>query len=126
VSLAGHPRSNGFDCDDNTAQGNCFPHPDFILGSKSPMTRGEKAFVIGDAKWQATTLNWYFKNPRRYRQWQAITGFARQHTYSKTTLFITFARGDKRRFEQVKRQMQKDHAAKGVIVVVIPMTNLNF
>ena len=125
VSTAGEPESDGFVCGDNRMQGNKFPHPDFILSSEAPGLGG-KSYLVGEAKWQSTTLQWYFRNPQRYRQWQAITGYAKKKTYSKVALFITFARGDKERFKQIKERMKRDNLSKGVNIIVIPLTNLKF
>ncbi len=126
ISVDGEPKSNGFDCDDlKSPQGNKYPHPDFVLSSSEPKSK-QPAYVVGEAKWQATTLRWYFYKPQSKSQWRAITAYAREHTYSKTALFITFARGDKNVFKNVVQQMKKDSAAKGINIVVIPLTPLKF
>jgi len=106
-------------------QGNKFPHPDFILSLEAPELE-EKSYLVGEAKWQSTTLQWYFRNPHRYRQWQEITGYAKKKTYSNVALFITFARGDKERFKQIKERMKRDNLSKGVNIIVVSLTNLKF
>jgi hypothetical protein len=126
LTVDGIPRSDGFVCDDQkTRQGNRYPHPDFIL-SGSPPTSLRHAYVVGEAKWQASKLLWYFSKPQSARQWRAMMSYAGKHTYSKTALFLTFARGDKRKYDMIASRMKRDGTAKGTHIIIISMKNKRF
>jgi hypothetical protein len=70
--------------------------PDFILGDKPIQDKRvnhvsfNHAFTVGDFKWSLKALHddYAAKNPRKPNQWTAITGYAKNHTYSRTALFI--------------------------------------
>jgi hypothetical protein len=69
--------------------------PDFIIGDK-PIARVEppasfnEAFLVGDFKWSARALydDYAAKHPRKPQQFEAVVGYAREHTYMHTALFI--------------------------------------
>jgi hypothetical protein len=132
VDTSGRPRSDGYPCKPNGppaphALGNRYPQPDFILSEEKPTKRvgGQiaKGYTIGDAKLRATTLQFYYQSRgRSANQWLAITSYARENTMSKTALFITYGVGPQKELKALKTKMKKDSAAKGINVVVIPLT----
>lgn len=130
---------NGFGCGNlslpSLVGGNRYP--DFIISEVGPEetakpNSGEKAILVGDIKLSGNSLyNKYIdKNNKHYDgpgQFDAMTRFAGQYTYTRVTLFLTAFTGQKSKLLQVRLLLQGDALKDGVIVFVVAAAkNKNF
>jgi len=100
-------------------------YPDFVLSEVSPTEaskRGasELSIVIGDVKLSGNSLYKQYVSPGDKRdQFDAITRFAGQHTYSHTAVFLTVFTGQKSKLRHVQILLGEDGLKKGVAVVIV-------
>jgi hypothetical protein len=109
--------------------------PDFIIGDKPIADDGRsynEAFLVGDFKWSAKALHddYAAKHPRQPEQYAAVIGYAHEHTYLHTALFIAGhnskilpgGRISDKQMRQVKamlaRTLTKQHVLPAVINLV--------
>jgi RHS repeat-associated protein len=100
--------------------------PDFIFTPGHPINKDNKntetpSLLIGDIKYSVTTIvNDYFgqdgNRPNNPEQWDAITGYAKQHG-TRMTSFITLKVGGKN-FSILRQQIQQEAFSKQVIVLL--------
>jgi len=134
IRRSGRAEFNGVNCPDLTLP-KYEParfYPDFVISEVPPAETSKqlptgKAILIGDVKLSGNSLyNQYVnKKSRHYKpgQFDAISRYAGQHTYTRTAVFLTAFTGHKSNLEQVRVLLAKDGLKKGVIVVVIAASN---
>lgn len=120
--------SDGIQCDEReTAHrlaGN-IPRPDFILSPGKPLMGDGKTrdgFLIGDIKLSGTALQVAYlgRKPAQEGQWLAITGYCKNHSYSRTALFITLRDVNK----TLRALLKKKAELQGTLVIIQPVSNL--
>jgi RHS repeat-associated protein len=102
-------------------------YPDFLLSEVPPTdttgTRASgKSIVIGDVKLSGNSLYYQYvkSGPQNKRdQFDAITRYARQGTYSRTAVFLTVFTGQKSKLQQVQMLLCGDGLKEGLAVVVV-------
>jgi RHS repeat-associated protein len=102
-------------------------YPDFILSEVPPTeTTGPRAsgksIVVGDVKLSGNSLyNQYVKSgpQNKIDQFNAITRYAAQGTYSRTAVFLTVFTGQKSKLREVQILLGGDGLKQGVAVVVV-------
>jgi RHS repeat-associated protein len=102
-------------------------YPDFVLSEVSPTEASRtdppgKSIFIGDFKLSGNSLyNQYVRSgPQNKReQFDAITRYARQHSYTHTAVFLTVFSGNKSKLKKVQASLGGDGLKQGVVVVVI-------
>jgi len=111
--------------------------PDFIIGDKPIASVAPRAFnrsfLVGDFKLSAKALydDYAAKKPRKPEQFDATIGYAKQHTFMRTALFIIGhnskalpgGKATKKEMLQVKKLMGRTLVKKGVLPAYIVLVD---
>jgi RHS repeat-associated protein len=108
-------------------------YPDFILSEVSPKEASRqnatgKSIFVGDFKLSGNSLYKQYVEPGTHRaQFDAVTRYAGQHTYTHTAVFLTVFTGQQSKLRQVQALLGGDALKEGVVAIVIAVKkNKNF
>lgn len=97
----GEPANNGYNCPPQRLTNiGGVPRPDFIFSSENPRDlnrNGDKSYTIGDFKLRLANFRDQSRTSAPSKQWRAIVNHAKNFSYSKAGMLITF-------FEPTQRQ----------------------
>jgi RHS repeat-associated protein len=125
----GKPVDNGLDCSERNRLPEIRPgvrRPDLIFGYDDPISadgKPRKMWIIGEVKIRRSTLYQYTRDPG---QLDAILRYARNHTYVRTAVFITFTGGKKKHADDARMFIRNRAIKRGAFAIIVSPGYIGF